>query len=34
MNRNNDGPPGNKTLWIGIQRLYYMVEGYKFFSSL
>ena len=32
MNRKNDGPPGNKTLWIGIQRLYYMVEGYRLFS--
>ena len=29
MNRKNDGPPGPKTMWIGMQRLYYMVEGYN-----
>lgn len=29
MNRKKDGPPGPKTMWIGMQRLHYMVEGYN-----
>lgn len=30
MDRKNDGPPGPQPMWIGMHRLHYMVEGYKY----
>jgi len=29
MGRKSDGPPGPKPMWIGMQRLHYMVIGYN-----
>jgi len=34
MNRNKDGPPGPKTMWIGMQRLSYIVLGLQLSEGL
>ncbi len=34
MNRNNDGPPGPKTIWVGTQRLSYIVLGLELSKDL
>ena len=34
MNRKNDGPPGPKVIWVGTQRLSYIVMGCEMSSKL